>query len=292
MNYPMVEHNGVPTELRPIEFINALRIDQVPDACAHIRHAKTLGLPQLKMYAVTEGRCIIVGGGPSAVEHIDEIRALAADPQNAVFALNYTHNWLIEQGIIPKGCLMFEIDVDPTKVLEKPHPQVNYFVCSLCHPTTFEGLEGYHVTVWHCSGEGQKTEVVVEEFGPDALLIGGGSTTFLRTVALAMALGFRKFDVFGCDSSFPQKSQRTHFQGYVTNTSTDDTIRVWVEKGGVLKEFTSLGYLVQQAEHFRQFCQSNRFNPELNYGIKHMKVHGDETMLRYIHEGDFPEMYR
>lgn len=281
-----VEHQGRPVELKPIQFVNQHRVDQVPDACRHIRHAATLGLPQLKPYAVTEGKCIIVGGAPSAPKHLRTIRALADDPQNAVFALNYTHNWLIDNGIVPKGCLMFEIDVDPTKVLDAPNPKVNYFVCSLCHPTTFEGLEGCHVTVWHASGEGQKVEVVQEEFGPDALLIGGGCTTFIRTIGVALALGFRKFEIFGCDSSFPDDAASTHFEGYPADTTPADGIDVWVEnsKTNELRKFRTCGYLVQQAEHFKQFCQVNKA------ALKFLRVHGD-GLLRFIHEGDFPEFY-
>lgn len=275
-------------DLKPIEFVNAYRVDQVEDAVRHIKHAATLGLPELMFYEPTQGRCIIVGGAPSAKDHIAEIKALAADPSNAVFALNYTHNWLLENGVVPRGCLLFEIDADPTRILEKPHPDVMYFVCSLCHPGTFSGLEGSHITVWHAATDENKVAAVHEAFGPNAILVTGGATTFLRTIGLAIVLGFRKFDIFGCDSSFPQNATSTHFEGYPAETKPDVDgfeIEARCDRTGDAKRFRTVGYLCEQAEHFRLFCQANK------PAIADMRVHGD-GLLRFIHEHDFPQFYR
>ena len=284
-----VEHNGKIVDLKPLQFVNGLDIErQTPDAIRNIRHSKTLGLPELKGYAVTKGKCIIVGGAPSVAKFMPEIKRLAEEPENAVFALNYMHNLLIANGVIPKGCVLFEIDADPTQILEKPHPLVNYFVCSLCHPATFEALKGYSVTVWHALAGLAKNMAVQEEYGPDAIMIGGGCQTFLRTVFLAYVLGFRKFEIFGCDSSFPNDGPSTHIDGYAVSTTPEkDGIDVWCgnNKTGEKRQFRTAGYLAEQAENFRQQCQAT---PDV---ARMMHVHGD-SLLRYIHETDFPECYQ
>src|SRR5690349_745454 len=116
--------------------------DQTNDAAQHMRYAKTLNLPELvKRPTPRLGRAIITGGGPSIKGQLEVIRELAQDPNNAIFAINWTHTWLLQNGIVPKACVFFEIDAEPDTVLEAAHPDVTYYICCHCHGKTFDALK-------------------------------------------------------------------------------------------------------------------------------------------------------
>src|SRR6266700_1833668 len=83
---------------RPKDVEGNLR-DQTPDAARHMRYAASLGLQQLPYSHPHGGTAIICGGGPSIKDNLDKIKELAKNPDAAIFALNWTHNWLIKNGV-------------------------------------------------------------------------------------------------------------------------------------------------------------------------------------------------
>jgi hypothetical protein len=260
--------------------------DQGNDAAEHMRYAATLKLPELIQAPRPRlGRAIIVGGAPSVKDHLEEIRALAADKSNAVFAINWTHTWLIQNGIIPRGCVFFEIDAEPDTVLKAAHPSVTYFICSHCHQRSFDALEGHKRVLWHSPPNSDGEKVVGEELFKGSTLVGGGISTFTRTMTIALYLGYRHLDVFGCDSSYPEEG-KTHVDGYETvMDSKVDGLFVWAKSNrtGQVKRFKTLGYLALQVEEFKVYC-------EANHQYFSMRVYGD-SLLRWAHEEAFPEQY-
>jgi len=281
-----VEVDGKVVNSYPIEFKLNIPRDQTEDMCRHIEYAASLGLPRLSDVGERKsGKCIVVGGAPSAAKYLEEIRALAVDPNNAVFACNWAHTWLIRHGIIPHGCLMFEIDADPCQILGNTHPDVTYYVCSHCHTTTFDGLKDNKVIVWQAPPETKRAAELQNKHFANDLLIFGGVTTFMRTLSVALALGWNDFHLFGVDSSFPAESKTTHFEGYPSDVTMADAMDVWavVQKTGAKRHFKTVGYLAQQVDHFQDFC--NR-----NHSLFKMRVYGD-GLLRFVHEGCHPEQY-
>jgi len=124
--------------------------DQTNEAAEHMKYAATLGLPELAQKTIPrQGKAIIVGGAPSVKDHLEEIKEYQKNPHNAVFAVNWTHTWLIKNEIIPRACVFFEIDPEPGSALVTCHPDVSYFICSHCHPKTFDSLVGYKRVLWH-----------------------------------------------------------------------------------------------------------------------------------------------
>jgi hypothetical protein len=283
-----VLENGAAASAYRLQFHNRPPRDQTQDAADHMRYAATLGLPKLTINPGSlPGRAIVVGGAPSVKDYLDQIRLLAADPDNAVFALNWTHNWLIANGIVPHGCVMMEIDADPCQILDHPHPDVTYYIASLCFPQTFIGLEGYRRVLWHAGQDEEKQERALAELFPGDTKIGGGCTTFTRTLNIALVLGYRSFDLFGVDSSFPLDAKSTHVEGYPADTTPKaDGIEIWAknEDTGMVRNFRTVGYLAQQAEQFRLWCRTN-------HPLFRMRVHGD-GLLRFIHEQNHPEQYQ
>src|ERR1700689_734847 len=75
--------------------------DQTFDAAEHMRYAASLGLPTLSQRPLPRlGRAIIVGGAPSVKERLQELKVLAADKNNYIIAINWTHTWLLNNGLI------------------------------------------------------------------------------------------------------------------------------------------------------------------------------------------------
>jgi len=288
----MIDEGNGPVAHGPIAFKvvkptkDGVEWDQTNDAADHIRYAVTLGLPVLKRRPTPRfGRAIIVGGAPSIKDHLNTIRRLAAEPDSAVFALNWSHTWLIENGIIPKGCVFFEIDTEPESVLKAAHPDVTYFICSHCHPKTFDDLKDFKRVLWHAPANSKPEEAVHAELLGDVDAVGGGVSTFTRSIAVAMFLGYRHFDVFGCDSSFPE-DKGSHVEGYQTAMDpTKDVIKVYAQsqKTGEVRRYLTYGYLALQQEEFKTFCN-------YNHAFFSMKVYGD-SLLQFTHQDMYPEQY-
>jgi hypothetical protein len=260
--------------------------DQTGDAANHMRYAATLGLPTLQQRQLPRlGRAVIVGGGPSVKGELETIRKLSEDKNNWIFAINWTHTWLINNGIVPKACVFFEIDAEPDSVLEAAHPDVTYYICSHCHEKSFDMLANRKRVLWHSPPNSEPERVVREELFKDTITVGGGISTFTRTMTVGLMLGFRDIDLFGCDGSFPDTGL-THVEGYQT-VMDNKTDGMWVygqaHNSGEVRRFRTVGYLALQVEEFKIYCAAN-------HQYFSLRVHGD-SLMRYVHQNSFPDQY-
>ncbi len=266
---------------------NGQERDQTIDAANHMRYAATLKLPELKRREIPKmGKAIIVGGAPSVKAHLPQIRALAANPENYILSLNWAHTWLIQQGIIPNGCVFFEIDAEPDSTLQGAHPDVTYYICSHCHPKTFDELRNFKRVLWHTPPNSELEKQVGEEIFQGSHLLGGGVGTFTRTLTIALFLGYRNIELFGVDSSFPDNATSTHVDGYETPAKPEiDGFYVYAKcsRTNEVRRFKSMGYLTLQVEEFKEYCR-------INHAVYALRVHGD-SLLRFVHEQTYPDQY-
>jgi hypothetical protein len=263
----------------------AVREDTNSHAAANIERASKFKVPHIEVSRPRPGQCIIVGGAPSVTQFSTDIRVLRYQARNYLIALNWAHTWLIAQGIIPHASVFFEIDVDPYAAIQRPDRDVTYFVCSHCHNRTWEHLRGFKTILWHALTDQSEITAAQCKFFPGEPLLSGGLTTLIRAIDIGRVLGYRNFELFGCDSSF-EKTGPTHIPGY----PLDGHI-----KGGLLERikfclsdtaketFWTTLYLAKQATQFQQWCSAN-------HSTFLMRVHG-EGLLRYIHQRDWPEQY-
>lgn len=169
---PLIEFRGVV----PVEHDELLR---------HIAHAKSLGYPAVQETAPHGRPLAVVGGGPSIIEHLDEVREFAD-----VWAINGACGFLREHGI--ESTLL---SLDPVDFLA---PRVagarKALLCSRCHPEVFRTLLGADITLFDAVND----------------LAEGGMWASVSTATvvfhLATTLGFRQTTFFGCEGSFAQKS--------------------------------------------------------------------------------------
>jgi len=260
--------------------------DQTNDAAEHMKYAQTLGLPELYQSVLPKrGTAIIVGGAPTIPNYLEQIKELSKDPRNYIFAINWTHTWLINNGIVPNGVVFFEIDIEPETILKAAHPNVVYYICSHCDPRTFDQLKGFKRVLWHSPPNSAPERVVKEELFPHSHMVSGGIGTFTRTLTVAMFLGYRDFEIFGCDGSFPENSG-THVDGYETIMDAEkDAVYVYAknDKTNEVKKFKTIGPLALQHEEFKEYCR-------MNHGYFTMRARGD-GLLPWSHKQTYPSMY-
>lgn len=273
--------------VKPTDKETGEKRDQTHDAVRNMHYAKALNLPTLsKSPEPRFGRALIIGGAPSVKDHLPKIRELIKDPANEIFAVNWTHTWLLKQGIIPNNCVFFEIDPEPDTILLAPHKDITYHICCHCHKKTFDSLQGYKRMLWHTCPNSNIEKDAHEELFPDVDMVGGGIYTFTRSITIALFLGFRHIDIFGCDSSFPDSSASTHVKDYETTAEMSEAMFVYAknEETKEVRRFRTTGTLCLQAEEFKEYCR-------INHSLFSMYVHGD-SLLQYCHKNGWPDQYR
>jgi len=143
------------------------------------------------------GVATLCGAAPSLADHIGSI-------EGTVFAVNGADRVLIDHGVVPDFCAVFEMRPDVAEELS-PHPGVTYLLASCCHPNTFDRLAGFDVVVWHPLmgiGEGP----LVKSMGLHGVFVPGGRTVGMRLPYLAYGYGHRDLRIVAMDSSFTGSS--------------------------------------------------------------------------------------
>jgi hypothetical protein len=171
-------------------------------------------LPRLTKKEPHGGKLAIVGGGPSVISLLDELRAWDGE----IWAINMTAAWLKERGIIAKF-----ITVDPG--LFKPHHVVGVeeaYLATACHPemrNLFSKVSFFDL------------------YETDPNGITGGTTTASRALSLAIHQGFYDITLYGCEGSF------TIGQDHVDRN--DMNPEMVVVQAGDEHFVTYLGYMTQ-----------------------------------------------
>lgn len=204
------------------------------------------GFPELsRKTTFIDRRISIVCYGPSLKKTWRQIK-------RPIMTISGAHDFLISKGIVPD----FHMDCDPrehkVKMLKKPHKDVRYIMASCCHPSLWEKLKGYNVTLWHLLN-GQATEDWMKQNHPEVNvknMIGGGSTAGMRALEVCGAMGFRKFNVFGMDCSFDAEGH--HAGEHLGKVQTE--IRVTVGKNG--REFLTSPQMKEAAQEIEKFVMT------------------------------------
>ncbi len=166
----------------------------------NVRHALSLGLPELKVHVPNDGILAIAGGGPSLEDTWPELTGCIA-------AANGSLAYLHSKGVKPHLCGV----VDPAEHMVgmvEANPEVTYFIASCVHRSIFDKLLAAkcNVVLWH-HGPIDGLRHILPLGSP---IVSGGSTMGLDWVVLGYQLGFRKFHLHGFDSSFRGKSSHAY----------------------------------------------------------------------------------
>lgn len=161
------------------------------------------GLPEFHQYPAWkkfkgETPIAIVGGGPSLADTIDDLRQF-----RHVAVCGSAHDFVISQGIEPEFAVVLDPDpVITATYLKNPCPTTTYLLASGCHASVFEALKHNQILLWHCAGTADPDVIPLQNS------IGGGCTVVLRTIGIAMLMGYGNQHFFGFDSCV--KGQHSH----------------------------------------------------------------------------------
>lgn len=228
-----------------------------------IKYAMSLNLPRFHslpdfIQAKDKSQiAVLVGGGPSInkPEVFDELYKLYCDGAT-IFACGSSNDWLMENGIVPNYTTLCDPDEITALYLSKISSKTKYLVASACHKAVFDRLKRSQVYMWHCNGAIDHQTMM--ELDPDFGAIDGGCTVGLRTVCIAIMLGYSNVHLFGFDSSLSDddshhayefKDPTKEFMGEIL------TLKLGLIKNNqpYEKSYRCLGYHLGQAEQFKDF---------------------------------------
>ncbi len=186
--------------------------NSIPDhAIAYnIGYSNSKGFKRIQNCRIHGGHAIVVSGGPSYKEHLDEIRHLASLRGNFLVCVKTSHDFLLANGILPWACILLDPRPHVLDYVKDPHPKITYIMASQVSSRTVDRLveAKAKVILYHAMVGGFMDDIVKEEG-----YIMGGSTAATRGLMALGALGFRKFTLFGYDSCYPDNEPRKGLRG-------------------------------------------------------------------------------
>lgn len=139
---------------------------------------------------------VLVGGGPSAGDSLEEIAALQ-QAGAAVFATNAASQWLRQNGIRADYQVICDAKAETATLVDVFAPA--HLFASQCHPDTIAAVEA--PTLWHLAIEGVETHFPPEKVKRGGYaLVGGGASVGNSAACVAYVMGHRTLHLFGYDS--------------------------------------------------------------------------------------------
>lgn len=198
-----------------------------------------------------DATAVIVSGGPSRMDFLEEIKEVAGKENHYIFCVKTSHDWLLENNIIPWACLLLDPRPHVLDFIENPHKDVRYIAASMVHPVTMDRLVEAKANIWgyHAFVGAGEAQAVHKEVG-DAMMISGGSTAASRGMSVLHAIGFRKFLLYGFDSSYKDKPLKEETHGL----KKKDPLLVECEG----RQFWSDLELLAQAQDFEKLMKTGK----------------------------------
>lgn len=182
---------------------------------------------------------VLVGGGPSAADYLEEIARLQA-AGGVVFAMNAASQWLRRNGIEPDYQVICDAKEETASLVD---PLANHLLASQCHPATVDAAGD--AMLWHLAIDDVETFFPPEKLRRGGYaLIGGGAAVGNSAACVAYAMGYRTLHVFGYDSC--HRNGESHAYRQAMN---DFIPTVEVEWAG--RTFTASVAMRAQAEKFQ-----------------------------------------
>lgn len=204
----------------------------------------------LKVSPIRSTPIAIIGSGPSIAGQLDLIKKIKA-AGTPIVAIKDSHDWLIENGVIPDYALAIDPQAHRWNCFKLKHPDVKYMIASQCHPNMFDHLAGMNITIWHpYITKGQKRPL-------NKMVIGGGTTSGLRAISLFYVLGWRHMALFGFDSCMDGKMLRVNGDGAKESEIVSE---VRIDPNG--ETFYCTSAMALQAEHFQTYYD---FLPDIQF---------------------------
>lgn len=205
-------------------------------------------------------RVAIVCYGPSLK---DTWRTLFAERKvfgATIVSVSGAHDFLIEHGIVPD----IHIECDPREhkafFTRTPHPDVDYWIASCCHPKLVDQLSANKRSLWHVYNSEVDRQIIAPD-GPDpgGYLLCGAGTVGSRAVNLMYVAGHRSLSIYGMDCSFTSDGEQ-HAGAHSGKVQHEWPVKVgdrWFRTSGNLV-YTAQGFM----ENMRLLSHTSKVNGE------------------------------
>ena len=181
----------------------------------NIRLGSEVSLPMFrKQKGTREGSLVFVAGGPTLRGFLDEIRQRSKNGEY-VLTSNFTHDYLIENGIIPSGCIVIDPTEQMADCIKQPQASCDYFVGAVCTPGLARNLKEavpkvQRILVAYGMEDERDLKLQQEIYKPDQRdFLVGGTMTPLRVMPFAHMLGYTKLEFYGFDSCYTDRQPKT-----------------------------------------------------------------------------------
>lgn len=243
----------------------------------------------MRPHMINTVECMILGGGPSMVQHEAEIRAQRAAGVKLI-TLNGAYIWALEHGLVPSAQVVVDARPFNTRFTRPVVDGCKYFIASQCDPGVFEGLPPDRTWVLH-TAPGLVKDLLDAHYGDGGwYAIPGGSTVLLRAIPVFRMLGFTRFHLYGCDSCLMMTPsvgaqgdpppQLLHHGYAQPENDSENVIAVTTNPGGRI--FHCHPWMIAQAQELLETIRV--FGHEIE-----LAIHGDGLlayMLRTVAELD------
>lgn len=161
-------------------------------------------------HAANDVEIVLLAGGPSLNDYVDEIRELRERQGSKLVTVNNTYHWALERGLKPSAQIV--VDGRPFNA-RFTHPVVDdckYLIASQVDPSVLEGLPKERTYLWHTNID--RIRDLLDARYATWYNTPGGSTVVLRSFPLLRMLGFKRFHVFGWDSCLLDDAHHAYAQ--------------------------------------------------------------------------------
>ena len=166
----------------------------------NVQRSVKRSLPWFDFDESSQGSVCLVGGGPSLVDTIDQLKIRHQNGAK-VWAMNGSYDYLQSQGISPEVMVMLDARPENVRFVQNPQQSTTFYITSQCDDAVFDALEGYKVVLVHANTPGVY-ELLEHEKARPVHLMGGFTTVGILSLILAKLQGFKRIFLFGMDSSY------------------------------------------------------------------------------------------
>ena len=190
----------------------------------NVQRSVKRSLPWFDFDKSAQGSVCLVGGGPSLVDTIDQLKVRHQNGAK-VWAMNGTYDYLIEHGIVPDAMVILDARAENVRFVQNPQSTTMFYIASQCDNSVFEALQGYKVVLVHAHTLGVY-ELLEHEKARPVHLFNGFTSVGILSLILAELIGFKRIFMFGMDSSYRDGKHHVYSQ---TSNDADGSIDAMID---------------------------------------------------------------
>lgn len=223
-------------------------------------------LPEFNKVKGKNKKIALVGGGSSLK---DEKLLKELSMFKTIMACGSVHDYLITQGIIPTYASNCDPDAVCAGYYTKSDTEVKYLIASNAAKEVLDTLKDKQIVLWHCHSDEIKEKMIELEtktYKRDYQAVGGGCTVGLRSISIALCLGYSNIHLFGFDSCMGADGSDHHAYDWA-NPEVESKliervhkIQIGTEEGPLKdgKHYYVAGYQLAQMENFKDFYSRHK----------------------------------